>query len=136
MVKRAYFARRFLALKILRGALVAGALYDAGLAILIVWRPAAAAGLLGLLGLRTGGSAPLAALAAVWLAMLAGLGLAAARDCRRYSAVIVALISGRSAAAIVLAAGALAAASPPPWSAAWQGLLALTLAAAWWPQRG
>jgi hypothetical protein len=133
VVKRAYFARRFLALKLLRGALVVGALYDAGLAILLVWRPGAAA---ALLGLPTAGSAPLAALAAVWLVMLAGLGLAAARDCRRYSAVIAALIAGRLAAALVLATGAIVAASPPSWSLAWQGLLAVTLAAAWWPQRG
>ena len=76
MVTRAYFARRFLALKLLRCALVAGALYDAGLALLLAWRPAAAA---APLGLPVAGASPLAALAAVWLVMLAGLAVAAAR---------------------------------------------------------
>ena len=132
MVTRAYFARRFLALKLLRCALVAGALYDAGVAILLVWRPGSAT---TLLGLRVGGSPPLAGLAAVWLVLLAGLAIAAARDCRRYSAVIAALIAGRVATALVLVTVAIAAASPPSWWAAWHALLAVTLAAAWWPQR-
>ena len=132
MVTRAYFARRFLALKILRGALVAGALYDAGLATLFLWRPGSAA---AALGMGTIDSPPRAALTAVWLLMLAALGVAAARDFRRYSAVVAALICGRAAAAAILATSAVAAASAPPWSAAWNALLAVTMAAGWWPQR-
>ena len=133
MVTRAYFARRFLALKVLRGALVAGALYDAALAGLLLWRRDAVAHLLAP-GAAVAPAA--AALAATWLAMLAALGVAAARDFRRYSAVIAALICGRGAAAVVLATGAIVGASPLPWSAAWNALLAIILAVAWWPQRG
>ncbi len=132
MANRAYFARRFLTLKLLRGALVAGALYDAGLAALFLRRPGAAATLLGLGGAA---SAPAAALAAVWLTALAALGIAAARDARRYSAIIATLICGRTASAAVLATAALAASSPLPWPAAWSALLAVVLAAAWWPLR-
>ena len=132
MVTRAYFARRFLALKLLRGALVAGAFYDALLAVLLLWRPTTAA---GLLGLAAAPAAATAALAAVWLAMLAALGVAAARDFRRYSAVIAALVCGRAAAALILATGALLAVAPLPSSAIWNALLAVTLAASWWPQR-
>ena len=137
MVTRAYFARRFLALKLLHGALVAGALYDAALAALFLWRPGSAATLLGLGRIA---SPPMAALAALWLAMLAALGVAAARDFRRYSAIVAALICGRAAAAIILATGAIVASSPLPWTVTWMGawnaLLAIILAAAWWPQRG
>ncbi|MFQ5350761.1 MAG: hypothetical protein ACE5EG_10000 [Thermoanaerobaculia bacterium] len=133
MVTRAYFARRFLALKLLRGALVAGALYDAGLAALFLWLPVSA---VALLGLGAAPTPPVAGLASIWLAMLAALGVATARDFRRYSAVIAALIGGRVAAAIVLASGAIAAGPLPLWLALWNSVLAVTLAAAWWPQRG
>lgn len=132
MVTRAYFARRFLTLKLLRGALVAGALYDAGLALLLLRRPEPAA---GLLGLGAAPPPPLAALSAVWLAVLAALGIAAARDARRYSAIIAALICGRAASAAVLATAALTAGSPLSWPAAWSALLAVALAGAWWPLR-
>ena len=132
MVTRAYFARRFLALKLLRGTLLAGALYDAALAALFLWRPEAAT---RQLGLAASESPPLAALVALWLAMLAGLGAAAARDIRRYSAIVAALLCGRAAAAVILATGGLAATGPLPWTATWNALLAAVLAAAWWPQR-
>lgn len=134
MVTRAYFARRFLALKLLRGALVAGALYDAGLAALFLQRPRSAA---ALLGMSVSEPPPMAALAALWLAILAALGVAAARDTRRYSAVIAALIFSRAAAAVILAvgAGALVGVSPLPWAVAWSALLAAALAATWWPLR-
>ena len=133
MVTRAYFARRFLALKLLRGTLVAGALYDAGLAALLLWRPGSAA---ALLGLSSAESPPVAALAALWLAMLAALGVAAARDIRRYSAIVAALICGRAAAAVILTTSAIVSTSPLPWTAAWSALLAVALAATWWPLRG
>ena len=68
MVTRAYFARRFLALKLLRGALLAGALYDAALAALFLWRPETAA---RQLGLTASESLPLAALVALWLILSA-----------------------------------------------------------------
>ena len=67
--------------------------------------------------------------------VLAGLGVAAARDTRRYSAIVAALLCGRAAAAVILATGALVAAGPLPWTAVWSALLAVLLAAAWWPQR-
>ena len=133
MVTRAYFARRFLALKLLRGALVAGALYDAVLAALFLWWPRSVT---ALLDLGATGSSAMAALVAVWLAMLAGLGMAAARDTRRYSAIVVALICGRTAAAVILATGAILMGSHLPWPAVWSALLAVTLAATWWTQRG
>lgn len=133
MVTRAYFARRFLALKVLRAALVAGALYDATLAGLFLWRPEAVA---PLLAPGAAVAPPTAALAAIWLLMLAALGVAAARDFRRYSAVVATLVCGRAAAALALAAGAVVGVAPLPWSAAWNALLAVTLAAAWRPQRG
>ena len=132
MVTRAYFARRFLTLKLLRGALVAGALYDAGLAVLFLQRPGSATALLGLGGTP---SPPAATLAAVWLAVLAALGIAAARDARRYSAIIAALICGRAATAAAQATAALTSGSALPWPAAWSALLAVALAAAWWPLR-
>ena len=129
MVSRAYFARRFLALKLLRSALAVGALYDAGLAGLLVGRPPAAA---RLLGPAVAEPSLLSLLAGLWLAMLAGLALAAAGDIRRHSAVVATILAGRALAALVLV---LPATSATPWLAAVNGLLALTLAAAWWPLR-
>lgn len=132
MVTRAHYARRYRSLKLLRGALVAGALYDAGLAALLLHRPVSAA---ALLGMGATAAPPIATLAALWLAMLAALGVAAARDTRRYSAVVAALVCGRAAAAIALAAGATVARSPLPWTAVWSALLAAVLAISWWRLR-
>ncbi len=130
MATRAYFARRFLTLKLLRAALVAGALYDGALAVIFLKPPAAMAQM-------PGAPLPLPWLAALWLAMLAGLALAAAGDVRRYSAIVMALVAGRAAACAILTATAGAAAGPSPaaWLAASQGLLAVVLAASWWPLR-
>jgi hypothetical protein len=133
VVGRAYFARRFLALRALRGALVAGALYDAWLAGMLLWRPGVAT---TQLGLGEGVMPPMATVAAIWLAMLAGLGIAAGRDFRRYSAVIAALVCGRGSIAAALATGALVTGSSLPGAVAWNAVLAVVLAAGWWPQRG
>ena len=85
--------RRFLLLRLLRGSLVLGALYDLGFAALMVLAPDLPARLLAL---------PLPNedfylwLMAIFLSMLASLYLAAARDPRRYSAVIAVAIAGRT----------------------------------------
>jgi hypothetical protein len=107
-------------------------LYDVAVAALLLRHPGSVAAHLGLDSI---GSPPMAALVALGLVMFAALGVAAARDFRRYSVIVAALICGRTTAAILLATGAIAAASPLPWPAAWNTLLAITLAAAWWPQR-
>lgn len=133
MVTRAYFARRFLALKLLRAALVVGAFYDAAVATLLVGWPISA---VGVLAPGPAPGPPLGSLAALWSALLALLALAAARDIRRYSAILAALVAGRMLAALLLAAAAGAAAPPTlPWLAAVNGLLAATLAGSWWPIR-
>ena len=131
MVSRAYFARRFLALKLLRGALAVGALYDAVIAAMLVWHPNE---LSPMLGSRLAEGWPLTPLAALWLALLAALALAAAGDIRRYSAVIAAVLVGRVLTAALLALTTTATATVP-WMAVVNGMLALTLAAAWWPIR-
>lgn len=133
MVTRAYFARRFLALKVLRGTLVAGALYDVGLALLLLWRPAVVA---PLSGAGAGPSPSQAQMAALALALFAALAVAAARDVRRYSAVIAALFFNRAVTAIILAFGAATMRSAALWMAGWSALLAVTLIVAWRPLRG
>ena len=98
------FARRFRFLQLLQGSLVAGAAYDLGFALLMATAPEVPARVLGL---------PLPEerfylwVLAVVLAMLAAMYLAAARDPRRYSAVIAVAIGGRIAGALALALGAL-----------------------------
>lgn len=106
--ERRLFAQRFRWLAVLRGGLVAGALYDLGFAGLMAVAPEVPARIFAL---------PLPAgfylwLIAILLAMLAGMYLLAAKDPRRYSGVIAVAILGRAAGAGVLA---FAAWTHPEW---------------------
>jgi hypothetical protein len=101
------FARRFHLLTLLRASLAAGAVYDFAFAVLMVAAPQVPARMLGL---------PLPPLPegrfylwimATFLTMLAGLYLAAARDPRRYSAIIGIAIGGRALGALAFALAAL-----------------------------
>jgi hypothetical protein len=101
------FARRFHLLTLLRASLAAGAVYDFAFAVLMVAAPQVPARMLGL---------PLPPLPegrfylwimATFLTMLAGLYLAAARDPRRYSAIIGIAIGGRVLGAVAFALAAL-----------------------------
>ena len=99
------YARRFRLLSTLRASLIAGAVYDAGFAVLMVAAPQVPARMFDLpLPPLPRGAFYLWILATL-LAMLAGLYLAAAYDPRRYSAVIAVAIGGRTlgAAAFLIA---------------------------------
>ena len=131
------FVRRFRLLGLLRGSLVAGALYDLAFAVLMVTAPGVPARILKL---------PLPPLPegrfylwimAVFLLMLAALYLAAAYDPRRYSAIIAVAIGGRALGAAAFAAAALT-------GSGLGGLVPLAVAdlafsflhaASWWPIR-
>jgi hypothetical protein len=95
---------RFAYLRLLRGSLLLGALYDLAFAAAMVLAPQVPARLLRL---------PLPDerfylwVLAVLLAMLAALYLTAAQDPRRYSAVVVVAAVGRCAGAAAFAAAAL-----------------------------
>jgi hypothetical protein len=94
------FVRRFRLLALLRASLVAGAAYDLAFAVLMVAAPAFPARLFGLpLPPLPRGAFYLWILATL-LAMLAMLYLAAAHDPRRYSAIIVVAIGGRTLGAL------------------------------------
>jgi hypothetical protein len=101
------FARRFHLLTLLRASLAAGAVYDFGFAVLMIAAPQVPARMLDL---------PLPPLPEgrfyLWilgtlLTMLAALYLAAARDPRRYSAIIGIAIGGRALGALALGLAAL-----------------------------
>jgi len=131
------FVRRFRLLSLLRGSLVAGALYDLVFAVLMVAAPRIPARILNL---------PLPPLPegrfylwimATLLVMLAALYIAAAYDPRRYSAVIAVAIGGRAVGAAAFTVAALTGSSLG-------GLLLLAAAdlgfsvlyaASWWPIR-
>jgi hypothetical protein len=101
------YARRFHLLTTLRASLVAGALYDFGFAVLMVAAPEVPMRLFGLpLPPLPRGAFYLWILATL-LTMLAVLYLAAARDPRRYSAIIAVAIGGRALGAAAFAAAAL-----------------------------
>lgn len=98
------FARRFRLLTLLRGSLIAGALYDLFFAVLMTLAPEVAAHWFGL---------PLPPLPegrfylwllAIFLGMLAALYLVAAHDPRRYTAVLVVAIVGRTLGAVAFVA--------------------------------
>ena len=100
---KAHFASRFRLLSLLRASLVLGALYDLGFAAAMWLAPDVPARLLDL---------PLAPgfyllVLATLLTMLAILYLVAARDTRRYSAIVAVAIAGRLAGGILLLAAAL-----------------------------
>lgn len=94
------FARRFHLLTLLRASLAAGAVYDFFFAVLMVAAPQVPARMLDLpLPPLPEGRFYLWILATL-LTMLAGLYLAAARDPRRYSAIIGIAIGGRALGAL------------------------------------
>jgi lysylphosphatidylglycerol synthetase-like protein (DUF2156 family) len=108
----ASFSRRFRFLRLLEGSLMAGAAYDLGFALLMVAAPGVPA---GLLGLPLPGERFYLWILAVVLAMLAALYVAAARDPRRYSAIIVVAIGGRILGGLVLALAAAGQGLPGLW---------------------
>lgn len=103
MKTQSAIARRFRLVGLLRGSLVAGALYDYFFAALMVVRPETAT---EWFGLPLPGPAFYLTLLAVLLAMLGTLYLAAAQDPRRYSAIVVVAIAGRFLGFLALAAAA------------------------------
>jgi len=131
------FVRRFRLLGLLRGSLVAGAVYDLAFAALMVAAPQVPARILKL---------PLPPLPegrfylwimAILLSMLAALYLAAAHDPRRYSAIIAVAIAGRALGAAAFAAAVLTGSGLEGlWPLA-AGDLAFSVlhAASWWPIR-
>ncbi|MDY7096003.1 MAG: hypothetical protein SX243_23760 [Acidobacteriota bacterium] len=96
-------SQRFLFLRLLSLSLVVGALYDLSFAALMVLAPQLPA---KILGLPLPGEAFYLWLMAVFLLMLAGLYILAAREPRRYSAVILVAIGGRFLGAVAFAAAA------------------------------
>lgn len=95
---------RFFYLRLLRGSLVLGAVYDLVFAAIMVLAPQLTS---RALGLPLPGERFYLWVMAVMLAMLASLYLKAAQDPRRYSAVVVVAAAGRCAGAAALAAAAL-----------------------------
>ena len=95
------FARRFRLLSLLRGSLIAGAVYDVAFGLLMVVSPETPARILNLPLPPPEGSFYLWIMATL-LTMLAALYLAAAYDPRRYSAIIAVAIGGRLLGALVL----------------------------------
>ena len=97
--ERRYFLHRFRLLWLLQASLALGALYDLGLAAALAVAPEPMA---RALSLPLPGAAFYLWILATLLTMLAALYLVAARDPRRYSAVISIAIGGRTLAALVL----------------------------------
>ena len=100
------FARRFLFLRLLIASLVLGAFYDLAYAVVMVTAPQVPAKAFNLPLPPPEGTFYLWILAVV-LAMLAALYLVAARDPRRYSAIIAVAMGGRILGGLVLLAAAL-----------------------------
>jgi hypothetical protein len=137
MVQTSPFVRRFRLLGLLKGSLVAGAVYDFAFAVLMVVAPQVPARLLHLPLPPLPEGAFYLWIMATLLTMLSVLYLAAAHDPRRYSAIIAVAIGGRILGA---AAFAVAALTNPGLG----GLIPLAVsdftfgaihAAAWWPIR-
>jgi hypothetical protein len=107
MTMTSTFARRFRLLTLLRGSLVAGAVYDLGFALLMLAAPQTPARIFDLpLPPLPRGAFYLWILATL-LGMLALLYLAAAHDPRRYSAIIAVAIGGRVVGALAFTVAAL-----------------------------
>lgn len=107
MAQTSTFARRFHLLTLLRASLAAGALYDFSFAVLMVAAPEVPARMFSLpLPPLPEGRFYLWILATL-LTMLSALYLAAARDPRRYSAIIGVAIGGRALGALAFAIAAL-----------------------------
>jgi hypothetical protein len=96
-------SQRFLFLRLLSLSLFLGALYDLSFAALMVLAPQLPA---RILGLPLPGEAFYLWLMAIFLLMLAGLYILAAREPRRYSAVILVAIGGRFLGAVAFAVAA------------------------------
>ncbi len=134
MTLPARFALRFRFLRLLQLSLVAGAVYDAAFAALLLVRPDLPA---RWLALPPPGETFYLWLLAVFLTMLAALYLQAARDPRRYSGIIAVAIGGRLAGSLAM----LCAALPRPDLAGLYPLSAvdaafgLAHALLWWPIR-
>jgi hypothetical protein len=96
--------RRFAYLRLLRGSLVLGALYDLAFAAVMVLAPQVPA---RLLHLPQPGEPFYLWILAVLLTMLSALYLKAAQDPRRYSAVVVVAAAGRCLGALAFGAAAL-----------------------------
>lgn len=95
---------RFFYLRLLRGSLVLGAVYDLAFAAIMVLAPQVAS---RALRLPLPGERFYLWVMAVMLVMLAALYIKAAQDPRRYSAVVVVAAAGRCAGAAAFAAAAL-----------------------------
>lgn len=102
-VFRLSMIRRFLYLRLLRIVLVVGGLYDLLFAFLLAIAPEIPS---RALGVPTSDPGFLSPLMPVFLLMIGFLAVVAAREPRRYSAVIAATIGGRLLGAFVLAAAA------------------------------
>lgn len=134
METRRRLAPRSRLLRLLRLSLVAGAVYDLGFAACMVFAPGLAA---AQLGLPLPGERFYLWILAVLLTMLAALYLQAARDPRRYGAVIAVAIGGRFLGALAFFVAALDRpdlAGLHPLAAA-DALFGLLHAAFWWPVR-
>lgn len=128
------FAHRFRLLKLLRGSLVAGGLYDLSFAALMLAAPDLPS---RLLDLPVPGERFYLVFMAVTLTMLAAIYFIAAKDPRRYSAVVAVAIGGRLAGAAGFAA---CAAGRPELAGLWplagaDALFGLVHAGAWLPLR-
>ena len=131
----ARFANRFRLLVLLRALLLAGATLEVLTAALLLLSPATLAALVGWPAPDRGVGLQLLA---VSLLLLAALAWEAARDPRRYSAIVRAAIAGHLLAAAVLAVAAFrdpVAAARLGWIAGGSALLGLALAATWWTVR-
>ena len=107
MAMTSSFSRRFRLLTLLRGSLLAGAVYDLGFAALMVAAPGVPARMFNLSVPPLARGAFYLWILATLLAMLALLYLAAAHDPRRYSAIIAVAIGGRLVGALAFAIAAL-----------------------------
>jgi hypothetical protein len=133
---KATFARRFRFLSLLIGSLVLGALYDLVFALLMVAAPGVPARLLDLPLPPLPEGAFYLWVMAVLLAMLAALYLIAARDPRRYSAIVAVAIAGRLLGGLALGIGAWRLGLDGLWPlAAADTAFGLAHAAFWWPVR-
>lgn len=129
-----HFARRFRLLKLLRGSLGLGALYNLAAAVALVAMPSISELLGGSPSAREGAVLWVAALALALLAILYGM---AANDPRRYSAIIMVAIAGRLAGGVMLGVWAV---SRPDLSLIWtfatiEGALGLAHGVTWIPLR-
>jgi hypothetical protein len=125
-------ALRFRFLALLRASLVAGALYDFGVAVLMVAAPQV---LSRAFAVPLPGERFYLHLLALLLLMLSGLYLLAARDPRRYSGVVAIAIAGRLVGGVLFAYAALTEPAHAGlwWTAAADAALGISLAAFWWP---